>query len=179
MAYWVSQHHKMSKKVQDTLNSITPTEIPSFQRLNRCCEDNHIKIKNGDRLEDSRRRFCNINTVSKFFSVHGPRICRIDKRLLWNIDETSSACTNKFKILANEGCRFTPTVSDKDFNHITAILPFNANGDRLEPFVILRNILKCLQELNEFDSFLCTQKAGWMNKQIFFYFLCMDYISTQ
>ncbi|KAK8889597.1 hypothetical protein M9Y10_034348 [Tritrichomonas musculus] len=169
----------MSKKVQDTLNSITPTEIPSFQWLNGFCEDNHIKIKNGDRLEDSRRRFSNINTVSKFFSVHGPRICRIDKRLLWNIDETSSACTNKFKILVNEGCRFTPTVSDKDFNHITAILPFNANGDRLEPFVILRNILKCPQELNEFDSFLCTQKAGWMNKQIFFYFLCMDYISTQ
>lgn len=170
IAYWCCQHNKLSKKVQDTLNSITPTEIPSYQWLNGFCHENHIQIKNGDRLEDSRRIFCNIVTVTNFFTKYGAKICNTDKRLLWNIDETSSSCSKKFKVLINQGCHFAPTVSDKDYTHITAILPFNAAGDRLNPFVILPSITQCPPELNEFDAFLCTQKSGWMNKKIFLIF---------
>lgn len=170
IAHWCCQHYKLNKKVQDTLNSICPNSIPSFQWLNGFCEANQIKIKTGERLEDARRRFCNIIAVTKFFTMHGPKICQIDKRLLWNIDETSSACTKRFKVLINEGCHFAPSVIEKDYNHITAILPFNASGDRLEPFVILPNTNFLPPELDEFEAFLCTQKSGWMNKRIFLIF---------
>lgn len=150
----------LNKKVQDTLNSICPNSIPSFQWLNGFCEANQIKIKTGECLEDARRRFCNIIAVTKFFTMHGPKICQIDKRLLWNIDETSSACTKRFKVLINEGCHFAPSVIEKDYNHITAILPFNASGDRLEPFVILPNTNFLPPELDEFEAFLCTQTVA-------------------
>lgn len=76
-----------------------------------------------------------------------------DPHLLWNRDEASSTCTKKFKVLINQGCRFATSVSDKDFSHITTILPFNTAGDSLEPFVILPNTNSFPPELREFGAF--------------------------
>lgn len=41
--HWCCGHYKLNKKVQDTLNSICPNSIPSFQWLNGFCEVNQIK----------------------------------------------------------------------------------------------------------------------------------------
>lgn len=46
---------------------MTPAELLSFQWLNCFCNSNGILIKNGERLEDARRRFCNIQAVERFF----------------------------------------------------------------------------------------------------------------
>ena len=43
----------------------------------------------------------------------------------------------KYKVLVNKGTRFYPSSFEKDYNQVTAILPFKVYGDRLELFVIL------------------------------------------
>lgn len=100
--------------------------------------------------------------------MHSQKICQIIKRLLWDIDETSSACTKRFKVLINEGCIFAPSVMVKNYNHITAILPFNASGNGLEPFVILPNTNFLPPELDEFEAFLHSEK--WLDEQKDFFF---------
>lgn len=170
ISYYCSRGQRLCQKFQKTLDSISPTNLPSFQWLHSFCEENGILIKNGERLEDARRRFCNVQTVARFFQKHGQLIARTDPRLLWNIDETSSQCTKKYKVLVNEGTHFYPISVEKDYSHVTAILPFNANGDRLEPFVILPNLSFLPPELHEFDAFLTSQKNGWMSKRLFLVF---------
>lgn len=170
IAYWCSRNQRLCEKVLKTLDSMSPAELPSFQWLNGFCNNNGILIKNGERLEDARRRFCNVQTVTRFFQKHGQLIARTNPRLLWNIDETSSQISRRYKVLVNEGTHFFPTSVEKDFNHVTAILPFNANGDRLEPFVILPNISFLPPELKEFDVFFTSQKSGWMSKRLFLIF---------
>lgn len=90
-----------------------------------------------------------ILTVTKFFQSHGQRICQTDPILLLNIDETSSTCIKKYKVLVNQDFSFAPSVFDKDFSHATTILLFNVAGDSFEPFVILPN--------TNFDAFSSTR----------------------
>ena len=85
-----------------------------------------------------------------------------------NIDETSSTCIKKYKVLVNQDFSFAPSVFDKDFSHATTILLFNVAGDSYEPFVILPN--------TNFDAFSSTREGGWMNKKNIYRFLCLAYI---
>ena len=59
--------------------------------------------------------------LSVFFQKHSQLISRTNPRLHWNIDETSSQCTRRYKVLVNEGTRFFLTSIEKDYNHVQSI----------------------------------------------------------
>ena len=97
---------------------------------------------------------------------------------MWNIDETSSASNKKFKVLCEK--EMLPLSQIENLNeHYTGIFPFNANGDKLLPTIILPNICILPPELKSLQAHFFSQKSGWMTNFLwnaFVVFFCTRYI---
>lgn len=58
-----------------------------------------------------------------------------DKRLIWNVDETSSASSKKYKVLCTKE-NLPLTEIDEINEHPKGLFSFNTNGDKLKPTII-------------------------------------------
>lgn len=145
--------------IQRTLKSLREY-VPSTSWLHEFCSRHNIGIKNPETLEKARRMFCNSTAIRAFFDINKDNFKK-DPRLLFNVDETSSSSTKKFKVLCSEFGR--PIAQEEEHEeHYTGLFPFNAAGDKLKPTIIVPGLKNIPDELQGIDCHLFSQTNGWM-----------------
>lgn len=155
----------------DQLLTLMSDCAPPTCWLTEFCKKHNIRIKDATLLEEARRRCCNRLVVLRFYEKNKPFINGIDKRLLWNADEASACSTRKYKVLLGEGTKFPISPFDKHTEKISTMYSINANGDKMDPFIILPDLEKVPDDLVDFDDCVfCTQKNGWMTSKLFYVF---------
>ena len=89
--------------------------------------------------------------------------------LLYNMDETSTACTKKGKIVVPDG-KFPLSSEETHIGHMTAICSCNAAGESIKPMIILPMLLNLPEELNQFTTQcqFASSPSGWMTTKVFF-----------
>ena len=146
--------------------------VPSTSWLHEFCARHNILIKNPETLEQARRLFCNSNSVRAFFAAN-EEVFKKDPRLLFNVDETSSTSSKKFKVLCAEyGRPITPDEEHED--HYTGLFPFNAAGDKLKATIIMPGIKNLPDELQSMDCHFFSQASGWMTTHLWGMF-CINF----
>lgn len=141
--------------------------IPCPSWLSSFCKSHNIVLKDPETLEDARKKYCNRVVINDFFRNNAHFLQGIKPQLLFNADETTSITTKKFKALSLKRTNMSTISIPKTEPHVTSLLCYNACGYRLKPFIILPAKKKLPQELHDMNAFFCSQKAGWMSKQLF------------
>lgn len=112
----------MPGALKRTLNSISEYP-PSQQWLLSFCEAHEITLKNQDTLEALRRAHGKRSIIHQFYNNNINKLNR-NPRFIWNIDETSSSSTKKFKVLCQK--EIVPLSElDEYKEHFTGLFPFN------------------------------------------------------
>ncbi len=133
---------------------------PSEQWLYTFCQKHEIILKNQETLEALRRSHGKKSIINCFYSKN-QQIFRKDPRLIWNVDETSSASNKKYKVLCQK--EMLPLTEIENLSeHYTGLFPFNASGNKLMPTIILPNICYLPNELKGLQAHFFSQKSGWM-----------------
>ena len=155
-----------SIRIRKTILSLEPY-LPSESWINKFCSLKGITLKSPETIEEARRRYCNANSINTFFSKHSSLLQSLAPNNIWNADESSSASNRKYKVLLNDKNDLPLTGKPKIEPHITGMFCFNAVGERLDPFIILPNLVSLPNELKSLTAFFSTQKSGWMTKLLF------------
>lgn len=166
----------LCKSYLDTNEKLRPN-TPSDSWFYSFCNNNNIILKTKDSLERARQESCNRYNVNNFFIKFKEILENIDKRLLFNCDETSSASSRKFiSLVLNKKDHGTTVVSPTE-PHISVMICYNAAGFKLNPFIILPNLYSIPQELKDLQGFFVSQKNGWMTRNLFSAF-SLYFVST-
>lgn len=155
----------LCKSYLDTNEKLRPN-TPSDSWFYSFCNNNNIILKTKDSLERARQESCNRYNVNNFFIKFKEILENIDKRLLFNCDETSSASSRKFKSLVLNKKDHGTTVVSPTEPHISVMICYNAAGFKLNPFIILPNLYSIPQELKDLQGFFVSQKNGWMTRNL-------------
>ena len=140
----------------------------SPQWFNHFCKGHGLKLLNPQSLEEVRRKYCNSNVITQFYLMLQALIHQVP-HLLYNMDETSTTCTKKGKIVVPDG-KFPLASEETQIGHITAICSCNAAGESLKPMIILPLILNLPNELTELTTQceFASSPSGWMTSKVFF-----------
>ena len=142
--------------------------VPSTSWVHDFAERNDIPIKTPATLEELRRKFCNCNNIRDFYIKNQADFTSTHPRLIWNADEASHTSSRQFKALAGsllDRCVVSQTGPEP---HFTTMYAFNAGGEKMQPFIILPNIISLPGSLNlDFQAILATQNSGWMTSHLF------------
>lgn len=151
-----AQRGTLCKSYLEAINKLRP-EVPSSGWFYSFCQNNDIILKNKANLEEARQECCNQFNVRNFFKKFRTILQGIDKRLIFNCDETSSVSSHKYKAL----------VLGKKILQRLLVHHYNASRYKLNPFIILPNLQNIPNELTDFQAFFSSQKSGWMTKHLF------------
>lgn len=95
-------HKCLPGDLQRFVNSLAAYS-PSEQWLYIFCEKNDIILKNQETLE-ALRRACGKKSIINSFCIKHYRTLQRDPRLIWNVDETSTASNKNKKFYAKKKC---------------------------------------------------------------------------
>lgn len=141
-----------SIRIRKTILSLEPY-LPSESWINKFCSLKGITLKSPETIEEARRRYCNANSINAFFSKHSSLLKSLTPNNIWNADESSSASNRKYKVLLNDKNDLPLAAKQKIEPHITCMFCFNAVGERLDPFIILPNLVSLPNELKSLTAF--------------------------
>lgn len=161
-----AQRGTLCKSYLEVINKLR-SEAPSSGWFYSFCQNNGIILKNKANLEEARQECCNRFNVNNFFTKFQTILQGIDKRLIFNCDETSSVSSRKYKALVLGKKDIATTVVSPSEPHISVMICYNAAGYKLNPFIILPNLQNTPDELKDFQAFFASQKSGWMTKHLF------------
>lgn len=161
-----AQRGTLCKSYLEAINKLRP-EVPSSGWFYSFCQNNDIILKNKANLEEARQECCNQFNVRNFFKKIRTILQGIDKRIIFNCDETSSVSSHKYKALVLGKKNIATTVGSPSEPHISVMFCYNASRYKLNPFIILSNLQNIPNELTDFQAFFSSQKSGWMTKPLF------------
>lgn len=139
----------------------------SSQYLTSLCERIGIWISTPETLEQARRKYCNTAVIDSFYQKFSGTIGNIEKKYIYNADETGLATKKTFRILTNRhGIRITP--DEKEMQHISVMCCYSAAGDKVCPLFMFPKRETDFREFNgAFGFFYGTSTNGWMTAKLF------------
>lgn len=160
-------HQWHSDKLVDQFFSEINAWECSSQYLSEICEKIGIWISTPESLEQARRKNCNETTVNNFYANFSILLQGVDKKYVYNADETGLTAKKAFRVLTTRhDIRITP--KDKEMQHISVMCCCSAAGDKVPPFFILPKRESDFQELKDlFSLFYGTSTNGWMTSKLF------------
>ena len=160
----LSRTSQISPKKRQILREQEPY-CPSDSWLTHFCESNEIKLQSPILLEQARRRFCNVSTVTSFYTNHRNILTSTPRNMIWNADETSAESSRKYKVLLDQHA-FPICPHSKYSDRVTTVLTVSANGEKMDPFLIIPGVKKLPDELSNIEYTICSQKNGWMTQKL-------------
>ena len=143
--------------------------FPSRSWLNEVCKKRGYKILSARTLEEIRRKNINIEQIDEFYQKYGELITNTPPELLFNADETSLSTNRVYKVIGKDSKKTVRRTRGKSA-HITALLCFNAVGEKTMPFIVLQNLQKMPSEFEGLKGTVVFSSSisGWMTKNLFF-----------
>jgi hypothetical protein len=164
----------LANKVTKMISDLLPPDLATVRRIAAQID---FRICNPQELDEARRKGCDKEVITEFFTKFGPLLQATDPRLIFNMDETMLDSRKQFKVLVRNGKR--PLIrSYKHPPHLTGVCAFSAKGYRCRPMIILP-VMKNYIDV-QFDGpgvDVCRTETGWINKSVFFYWaycFCSD-----
>ena len=155
------------KSYEELLKQLFPY-APSSSWITNFSKSNNLIIKNPITIEEARRKNCNFNNVNDFYAKNYEILSNTHPRLIWNADESSHSSTRQFKVLTGNDLNSFSSEGRCSIPHITTMFCYNAQGERMKPFVIIPKIdLLPFPFLSDFNAYFATQSNGWMTKTLF------------
>ena len=130
------------------------------------CQKCGVYLLTADKLELLRRKCCNFPAIENYFNTISNVILGVEKKYLFNADETGLAAKRSFKVLTDDK-NIHVTIQDYEGQHITCMCCFSAAGDKMDPFFIIPKKVNFPEELNDQDNmYLSTSENGWMTSHL-------------
>ena len=77
--------------------------------------------------------------------------------MIWNADETSAESSRKYKVLLGKNA-FPMCPHSKYSDRVTTVLTISANGEKMDPFLIIAGVKNLPDELSNIYYTICPRK---------------------
>lgn len=103
--------------------------------------------------------------MTSFYTKHRNILTSTPRNMIWNADETSAESSRKYKVLLDQHV-FPICPHSKYSDRVTTVLTVSANGQKMDPFLIIPGVKKLPDELSNIEYTICSQKNGWMTQKL-------------
>jgi hypothetical protein len=153
-----------------TMRHLKECGKPTCEWLYKVAEELNLKICRPQAIEDVRRIFCDIPSITSFFQRFGDVIRGRHPLLVFNMDETQLSAQKHLRVLTTAG-HLPLKKSQGKLPHLTGLVTISAGGACFRPIVILPDLLtlKTLTKFEHLTSF-ATSGTGWITADLFLMF---------
>ena len=152
-------------------------EPPSRSWLNDVLDQLDAAIKSRRYIDPKRWNNCSKQIIREYYTLHANIIKEVPRCLIVGADETMMSSIRKGKVVVPRSVEQALEEGLPDMPHITAMCSHTVTGKAFTPFIILKGLKNCPQELLEFVysglMYLASSPSGWQTRDTFFFWtLC-------